>query len=362
MKITDSTLSLASTHEAVVRDVSRESLQVWRQGSQPQSREVEGDPAGRLRQHAMALLQRPPEIPANPPEVQAPKITATTAIADGDEPLDDEHALELSLLRLLVERITGCRINVINPAELKPCETEIELESPPDETQPAPQREGWGMIYQNYRSHYESERTHFQAQGVVKTADGREIAIQIQLGMSREFFSESSLTLRAGDALKDPLVVNFGGRAAELTRQSYSFDIDADGASDQIHFVTPGSGFLALDTNSDGVINDGSELFGPQSGDGFAELARHDSDGNGWIDENDPVFSALRIWSKDTQGQDQLVALGARGIGAIYLGHITTPFEIKDSQNQLLGVVRDSGLYLGEEGSAGTLQQLDLVV
>ncbi|MEJ2692649.1 MAG: hypothetical protein P8166_06190 [Candidatus Thiodiazotropha sp.] len=218
------------------------------------------------------------------------------------------------------------------------------------------------MIYQNYQSHYEAERTHFQVEGLVRTADGREIKLDIQLGMSREFFSESSLSLRAGDALKDPLVVNFSGQAAELTRQSFSFDIDADGVSDQIHFVTPESGFLALDRNADGVVNDGSELFGAESGDGFADLARFDGDGNGWIDENDPVFDSLRIWSKDEQGRDQLVGLGAKGIGAIYLGHITTPFELKNGENQLLGAVRESGVYLREEGPAGTLQQVDLVV
>jgi hypothetical protein len=362
MKITDSTLSLVSAHDTLTRDVSRESLHVWRQGSEPQIRQAQGDPAGRLRQQAMALLQRPPEIPADTRQARAAEPALATALADGEEPLSGEHRLEMSLLRLLVERLTGRSIQLVTPGDLKPCADELGPQSPSHGTETAPQREGWGMVYQNYSSHYEAERTQFQAQGLIRTADGLEIQIQIELSMSREFFTESSLTLRAGDALKDPLVINFEGRAAELTRQSYSFDIDADGVSEQIHFVAPGSGFLALDRNGDGMINDGSELFGPQSGDGFAELSRHDSDGNGWIDENDPIFGALRIWSRDAQGEEQLVALGARGIGAIYLGHITTPFEIKNGENQLLGVVRDSGLYLGEEGNAGTVQQLDLVV
>lgn len=56
-----------------------------------------------------------------------------------------------------------------------------------------------------------------------------------------------------------------------------------------------GSGFLALDRNQNGVVDDGSELFGTQSGDGFAHLALYDQDSNGWIDANDPVFDKLRI-------------------------------------------------------------------
>ncbi len=358
MKVIDSSLSMLSTHRAETREVSRESLTLWRRGAEPQTREANGVALGRLRQRAMALLQAPPAPPEKTPEPQS-----VQAVADGEESLDSLQELEVSLLKLLVERFTGHRIQVVKPDELKCCPEKSESNqshevaaAPPDE------REGWGMVYENYQSHYESEQTRFQVQGVVRTADGQEISLDIQLNMSREFFSEESQVLRAGDALKDPLVVNFSGQAAELTQQRYSFDIDTDGNVDQIHFVGPGSGFLALDRNQDGVVNDGSELFGTQSGDGFADLARYDSDGNGWIDENDPIFESLRIWSKDAEGRDQLVALGARGIGAIYLGHITTPFELKNNQNELQGVVRDSGIYLAEEGGAGTLQQIDLVV
>jgi hypothetical protein len=357
MKISDSTLSMQSAHEAVTRDVSRQTLQVWRQGSEPEHREFKGNAVGLLRQRAMALLQAP-AIPLNTPSETQP----SKAVSRCDEALDSQHELEVSLLKLLVERFTGHRIHVVTPGELKPTEQQVEASKLPDNVQSTSANKGWSMIYQDYRSHYEAERTQFQAQGVVRTADGQEITLDLQLSMSREFFSETSMTLRAGDALKDPLVVNFSGKGTELTRQRYSFDIDADGVSDQIHFVTSDSGFLALDKNQDGVVNDGSELFGTRSGDGFTDLARHDSDGNGWIDENDPVFETLRIWSKDAEGQDQLVALGARGVGAIYLGHVTTPFELKSEQNTLYGAIRDTGLYLLEEGGAGTLQQVDLVV
>ncbi|MEW8017103.1 MAG: hypothetical protein AB2765_16685 [Candidatus Thiodiazotropha endolucinida] len=59
---------------------------------------------------------------------------------------------------------------------------------------------------------------------------------------------------------------------------------------------------------------------------------------------------------------DQLVALGSRGMGAIYLGHFTTPFSLKDDPSQSQGVVRSSGFYLNETGTTGTLQQVDLVI
>ena len=168
------------------------------------------------------------------------------------------------------------------------------------------------------------------------------------------------MCIRDSAKLKDPLVLNFNGNAAELTTTRFSFDIDSDGQQDQIAFTGPNSGFLALDRNNDGVINNGSELFGPTTGQGFAELAAYDQDGNQWIDENDSIYNKLRIWSKDAQGQDQLIALGQRGVGAIYLGQVTSPFALKDSDNNLLGQIRSSGVFLQENGVAGTVQQIDL--
>ena len=51
-----------------------------------------------------------------------------------------------------------------------------------------------------------------------------------------------------------------------------------------------------------------------------------------------------------------------KNVGAQFLGHIATPFSIKDGNRQELGAVRACGLYLAEKGSAGSLQQIDLVV
>ena len=89
----------------------------------------------------------------------------------------------------------------------------------------------------------------------------------------------------------------------ELSDQTFYFDLDADGEEEEISMLK-GSGYLALDKNEDGIINDGSELFGTGNGDGFADLARYDEDGNGWIDENDSIWSKLKIWCKDENGND----------------------------------------------------------
>ena len=123
-----------------------------------------------------------------------------------------------------------------------------------------------------------------------------------------------------------------------------------------------GRGYLALDINQNGQIDNGSELFGPGSGNGFAELAAHDDDGNGWIDENDAVYEQLRVWTPATEGAGQLQSLKQVGVGAIAVNAASTAFALRDGNNQSLGAVRASSVYLREDGGVGSVQQIDLSV
>ena len=148
----------------------------------------------------------------------------------------------------------------------------------------------------------------------------------------------------------DPLVINLDIPSAKLTDQKSDFDLDADGKSENISFLSPGSGFIALDINDDGIINDGNELFGTKVGDGFYELSAYDADDNGWIDENDPIYEKLRIWTKDESDNDHLFALGQKGVGAIYLGNVSTDFGLKNSSNNTNGQIKKTGIYLNENG------------
>ena len=150
------------------------------------------------------------------------------------------------------------------------------------------------------------------------------------------------------------------GSAEQLSNQKFSFDLDADSDREDISFVQ-GGGFLAFDRNGDGKINNGKELFGPVSGNGFAELKALDEDGNNWIDEKDAVYRQLAIWTKDNEGKDVLSSLKQSNVGAIHLGNVSSPFDIKDSQNNLQAQVRASGIWLSENGQVGSMQQIDLV-
>jgi hypothetical protein len=209
----------------------------------------------------------------------------------------------------------------------------------------------------------EAESTTFASTGLVTTADGRSIDFNIEVSMSRAFVSKID-SLEVQNYIKtDPLMINLDTNIGSVSDQKFFFDLDADGTEENISFAGQGSGFLALDKNGDGKINDGSELFGTKSGDGFRDLAAYDEDGNGWIDENDSVFSQLKVWTKDENGNDILMDLKQADVGAIYLDNADTQFSLKNDENQLNAEIKKTGVYLKEStGSVGTLNHVDLVV
>ncbi len=210
----------------------------------------------------------------------------------------------------------------------------------------------------------EEENTAFSSVGSVVTADGRSIDFGITLEMSRSYMEQNDyLSEEIGYVFTDPLVINLDSNAASVSDQKFLFDIDADGKEDSISFVNEGSGFLALDKNGDGKINDGNELFGTKSGDGFKDLSAYDQDGNGWIDEADDVFQKLKVWTKDAEGNDKLIDLKEAGVGALYLGNVSTQFSLNNQEtNATNAMIRSTGVYLKESGEAGTLQHVDLAV
>ena len=181
--------------------------------------------------------------------------------------------------------------------------------------------------------------------------------------MSRSFVEMAEEQIDFGQPrLCDPLVINLNANVASVSDQKFFFDIDADGTQEEISMLNKNSGYLALDHNEDGIINDGNELFGTQSGNGFKDLLAYDEDGNGWIDEADSIFQRLKIWTMDENGTSTLIDLKEANVGAIYLGYENTEFSLKNEAHETNAVIQKTGLFLYEDGTSGTVQQMDLAV
>ena len=122
-----------------------------------------------------------------------------------------------------------------------------------------------------------------------------------------------------------PLVIDLDGDGIELTALADSgtqFDLDSNGFAEHTGWVKPDDGLLAMDRNANGLIDDGSELFGGDAG-GFTALGTLDTNDDGVIDSSDDDFDKLRVW-QDTNGdgvtdEGELQTLADAGIESISL-------------------------------------------
>lgn len=351
MKIESAQVQLGSSRVYEKKESVSENLQVW-VGERP----AENNSPIRIdiSKEALSLLGDPPETAM---------VSSTDSVDEEEDLLSADDKLKLHLLETFLSALTGRKVKLRIPQMNMKNHEAMNYNRSGQVAQSTAQpsgNAGWGISYDRRESLREYEHTDFKARGSVTTADGRAIQFDVNMHMERSYAEESSVSIRAGDALKDPLVINFAGNSADLSTQKFSFDLDMNGTADQISLLKSGSGFLALDSNNNGKIDDGGELFGPKTDSGFGELRGYDSDGNAWIDENDPIFNKLRIWMKDDSGNDKLMALGEVGVGAIYLGHVSTEFTLR--QLEVQGRIKESGVFLKENGQVGTVQELDLKI
>lgn len=379
MKIDSASINFQASHQSSTYRETNETLRMWN-GDRRTESNATAMTGSRINISQSAQLALSMDSRARTVATAVPAATVnqsrndlTSAIDAANEAVDNDPFL--SMIRSMIEMLTGQPVKTFLATDL----SRVGENSPPvspssgrpanrENTDARAAQANFGAEYERHTVHEESETTNFSASGVIRTQDGQEIQFKLDLQMERSYREESHVSLRYGNAAarKDPLVINFSGNAAQLLDQRFRFDLNNDGQAEELPMLGSGSGYLAFDRNGNGRIDSGSELFGPATDNGFAELAELDADGNGWIDENDPMFSRLGIWrpTNDSSGSPdfQLTSLKDNGIGAFGLAHLATPFELRGTGNSNLGAVRATGIALTEDGRVLSMQEIDLTV
>lgn len=289
-------------------------------------------------------------------------------ILSGEEPetkevdpfeLSEDDKRKIRLLQAFVRALTGKKVK-FSHLDLDDDESEEKKKKQKKQNVALTEAQFVGIRASQTYERYERESMQFKSQGVVHTSDGRKIDFSLNLSMSRELYEKSETRFEAG-FLQDPLVLNLDAPATSFSNKELHIDLNLDGTKEALRWLNSGSGFLALDKNENGTIDDGSELFGPQSGNGFGELSAYDEDKNGWIDENDSVFSSLKIWTLNENGEEELLALKEADVGAIYLGAVNSPYSLHE-EGEKVGEISASSVYLKESGGTGTVHNINYLV
>ena len=172
--------------------------------------------------------------------------------------------------------------------------------------------------------------------------------IDYEQELQDEIEDESFNYEKAGNANppRDPLIIHFANTSdIEFTTldDGVNFDLDKNGFAEKTAWTKNNDGFLTIDLNGNGIIDDGGELFGDHfimpdgriSSTGFEALISLDEDDNKKIDENDSVFEELFVWfdteNKGFTDSNELKRLTELGVSYIDLNYISDTYEQEES-------------------------------
>ncbi|MEL7224155.1 MAG: bacteriocin, partial [Cyanobacteria bacterium J06576_12] len=129
-----------------------------------------------------------------------------------------------------------------------------------------------------------------------------------------------------------PLALDLNGDGVQTVafgETEGTFDLNGDGTAIESGWLSSEDAFLAVDNNGNGKIDNISELFGGEVGEGFAKLATYDTNNDGVIDSEEILGGGLTLWqdanSNHSTDAGELISLASQGIASLDTAFVETP-------------------------------------
>jgi hypothetical protein len=275
--------------------------------------------------------------------IQKPSVPSPTDEADSIVEGSDEISLDARTRKLIqaLEVLTGEKIDIRALLGKSSQNSSSRSNSPI-------------ITYENMQSEQSGLDVSFD--GKIQTKDGKEIAFSLSIKWDQKFLEMQRIRMQDGKVMQDPLIISLDGTPPV---SSEKIDFNLNSSAKQINKLNSNAGYLVNDRNSNQKADDGSELFGPQTSNGFKELALYDDDKNGWIDSADKVFKQLYIWNAQ-QNSDGMVSLEQAGIGAISLSTVDVNYTQKSSIDDSIANFKEASVAVGEDGQSYGVFSVDL--
>ena len=193
------------------------------------------------------------------------------------------------------------------------------------------------------------------------------------LGQGLENFFASLDDLALLDAsieVIDPLVLDLNGDGLHTLslEEGVYYDYLSDGFDRKTGWLSEEDGFLVYDKNQNGIVDNGSELFGNTAqkedgsyyGTGLEMLKAMDSNQDGVIDSKDDIWSQLAVWQdKNSDGisqKEEMLSMDSLGITQFSLE--SENIQQTDNGNMIVAQTE----YMTGDGESHTLGEIDFAI
>jgi Ca2+-binding RTX toxin-like protein len=160
----------------------------------------------------------------------------------------------------------------------------------------------------------------------------------------------------------DPLLLDLNGDGVKTSgfADGIFFDHDNNGFAEWSTWVSREDGMLALDFNNNGIIDNGSEIFGSgtalsngaYAANGYAALEQYDTNSDRVINNQDQIFSRLQV----LKGDGTLMNLAQAGIIAINLtNNATNTIDANGNTQTAAGTFVKANMTTGQMGDFNLL-------